>query len=90
MIYECAILAWENEIALESISQRKRVKLHARRPVKLEFFWISLRKKTFYFEIAAMLIVNFKLVLDNCDMEADENIGSINVPKEFRMKFVPR
>ena len=45
--------------------------------------------QTFYFEIVASIIVNFKLECDD-EMISDTNVGSINVPREFKMKFLPR
>ena len=47
--------------------------------------------QTFYFEIVAAIVVNFKLECDtDTAMVSDVNVGSINVPREFKMKFIPR
>jgi len=46
--------------------------------------------QTFYFEIAAAIITNFRLESKNNQLEADLNVGSINVPNEFKMKFITR
>ena len=46
--------------------------------------------QTFYFEIAAAIITNFRLERESNELEPDLNVGSINVPNEFQMKFITR